>query len=96
VVLLMETDETSAEHLAQRLVSAIENLGIPTDQSDVSDFVTASAGVATIVPGPEDSCAVLVHSADEALYRAKAAGRNRISAGHRRLRPVRQPLARVQ
>ncbi|MEM9316636.1 MAG: diguanylate cyclase, partial [Pseudomonadota bacterium] len=96
VVLLMETDETSAEHLAQRLVSAIENLGIPTDQSAVSDFVTASAGVATIIPGPEDSCAVLVHSANEALQRAKVDGRNRISTGRERLRPVRQPLARVQ
>ncbi len=79
VVLLIETGEAAADNLAQRLVTAVENLGIPTDQSDVSDFVTASAGVATLVPKPGDSCGELVKSADEALYRAKEAGRNRVS-----------------
>jgi diguanylate cyclase (GGDEF)-like protein len=79
VVLLIETDEAAALQLARRLLDAIEQLRIPNERSDVSVFVTASAGVATLVPAPGGSYDTLVKAADTALYRAKAAGRNRVS-----------------
>jgi diguanylate cyclase (GGDEF)-like protein len=41
-------------------------------------IVTISLGVATAVPGESSSPETLVAAADEALYRAKRAGRNRV------------------
>jgi diguanylate cyclase (GGDEF)-like protein len=41
------------------------------------DLVTLSLGVATVIPLPNSTPAVLIASADKALYHAKACGRNR-------------------
>jgi len=68
---------------------AIRQLARSTASSDASELsVTASIGVATSTrenPSAEE----VIHAADKALYRAKAAGRNRIeaaSAPRRRMR----------
>jgi diguanylate cyclase (GGDEF)-like protein len=45
-----------------------------------SGVVTISLGVATASPGEESFPERLVADADEALYRAKRAGRNRVEA----------------
>ena len=45
-----------------------------------SDRVTVSVGVASAEPPAFDETA-LVRQADEALYRAKSAGRNRVVSG---------------
>ena len=42
--------------------------------------VTASIGIASLVPGALEPPEALVHSADKALYRAKANGRNMVCA----------------
>ena len=44
-------------------------------------MVTISIGVASIMPGKgESDSAMLLKRADDALYRAKQAGRNRLAA----------------
>ena len=55
----------------------MESLKVPHGYSKVSDVVTVSAGVATMVPDGDTSRRALVEAADKALYRAKAAGRIR-------------------
>ena len=68
---LAEVSETfSGGMLAERLRQAVALVGSP-------DGVTASVGVAEILPG-EDVAEVL-HRADAAMYRAKAAGGDRIA-----------------
>jgi len=70
VVLLPGTDEEDARRIAESLRKHVEESGA----------VTVSIGVATIVPErDEDSSEKIVRMADEALYRAKRAGRNRVA-----------------
>ncbi|CAJ0900187.1 hypothetical protein R20233_04457 [Ralstonia sp. LMG 32965] len=75
VVVLPDTDATEARALAERAREAVLRLRI--DATAPSRYVTVSAGCATAIPGSEAfSVDTLVETADAALYRAKAAGRN--------------------
>ena len=51
---------------------------LPHGYSAVSSVVTISAGVCTLVPGPQDEPEKLAEGADDALYQAKESGRNRV------------------
>jgi len=72
IMLLPEASPEAAAHIAERLRSLIGYTQSPT-----GSFVTISAGVAHW-PGTAASVAVVLKQADEALYRAKHGGRNRI------------------
>lgn len=76
VALLLETDATGALVLAEAFRQAVRDLKIPHSGSE-RGFVTVSVGVATSVANAIGSQAQLVQRADEALYSAKAAGRDR-------------------
>lgn len=65
--------------VAQRLQQAFAEAAIPHDASPVSDKVTLSMGLAWCEPGAGEDCSLLLEAADEALYTAKAAGRNGFS-----------------
>lgn len=69
-----------ARQLAQALRAAVQALAIEHRASEVAAHVTISIGAASLVPAHGDSPERLVKCADEALYRAKAAGRNRVVA----------------
>lgn len=79
-VLLPGTELDNAYALADSLREKLQHLGIPHDASDIAEVLTASFGVAAVVPLPGGNPAHLVRAADEALYRAKHAGRNRVVA----------------
>ncbi len=79
VIILTETDQIGAATLAERIQQAVEALAIPHAGSDISDYVTVSLGAATVYPTNMVSPDQIVALADQALYRAKEAGRNRIS-----------------
>ena len=53
----------------------------PVEAADLSLPVTASFGVAIVDARREPSAEVLLKIADDALYRAKASGRNRVEVG---------------
>ena len=75
VVLLPETDLSEALLLAQRLSRRISDTAI-TPEHDAPIPVTVSAGVAALAP--DETGEELIHRADQALYRAKQNGRNRV------------------
>lgn len=68
-------DESRALTMAQKVCDAVSAKGIPHAQS-LFGFVTASIGVASMIPSAETGPDILLKHADEALYRAKEAGRN--------------------
>jgi diguanylate cyclase (GGDEF)-like protein len=74
VVLMPETPRHRAKEVAERLRAGIGHQPYATAAGDLS--VTISIGVASIEPG--DDTAALVRRADDALYRAKRAGRDRV------------------
>jgi two-component system chemotaxis family response regulator WspR len=81
VLILPGTDQNGAEIVAEKVRRAIEKLGITHELSTTSDFVTVSLGVATTVPRYSSQANSLLSEADEALYAAKEAGRNRFVCG---------------
>lgn len=74
VALLPDTDYAGAMVLAERLRRAVA--GGAWEQRPI----TISVGVSTLTPTTPDAAA-LVQEADQAMYRSKQAGRNRVSHG---------------
>lgn len=80
-VLLSHTDAASAARVAERLRLAVATLGIRNDAVDAG-YVTISIGVACVRSsrvGARLNSTALVEMADQELYAAKAAGRNRVA-----------------
>ena len=84
-IVLPNTNQEGAITIAKRLQSKIGALAIPHQRSIVSNFVTISIGIASLIPSSERSPTesekllpeTLVAQADQALYTAKQQGRNR-------------------
>lgn len=77
-VILVETNAAPAQLVARRLLSRIEQ-HVFSAEKRLNLKITASFGVATF-PGDATSAAELLHAADQAMYRAKARGRNAVVA----------------
>jgi diguanylate cyclase (GGDEF)-like protein len=77
VLVLVETPADTAMRIAERIRRVFENRGSATAQSDMRPTVTVSIGVAQSRDGDRGPGAALAR-ADDALYRAKRAGRNRV------------------
>ncbi|WP_179403258.1 sensor domain-containing diguanylate cyclase [Burkholderia guangdongensis] len=78
VVLLPNTPITGAEHIAEKIRAAIDELGIEHASSEFGR-VTASIGLASWTPEQDSEAGAVIKAADEALYNAKATGRNKIA-----------------
>lgn len=79
VVILPNIDATQAYTVAQRLCTTLAARELPHSSSTVSPFVTLSIGVAELDPQTMDHFDQLLQRADQALYRAKSQGRNRVA-----------------
>jgi diguanylate cyclase (GGDEF)-like protein len=77
-VIMPCTPAIGAVHVAASIQAGIRELEIIHTDSAVSQYVTLSLGVATVIPSFEISPHDLVILADKALYEAKEKGRNRI------------------
>lgn len=78
VVLLPATESRGARQIAEAIQTALERIYIPHATSDVAEHVTLSIGISCVIPSPSEHVDSLVANADQAMYRAKKAGRNRI------------------
>ena len=80
VCILPDTRSEGAYHLAEKIRSTINERRLEHDSSKISDFLTLSLGVATVIPFENDCGAEgLIKAADDALYASKEGGRNRVT-----------------
>lgn len=78
MVVLPETTLSDGIAVAERLREAIGRMVFPSPMATLT--VTVSLGVASYPAERVDSMDLLIRMADDALYRAKAGGRNRVEA----------------
>ena len=76
-VIAAHSNAHDALALAEVLRSKIEQLGLAHGSSPLG-VVTASLGLAVFIPDDDHGATQLIQMADEALYRAKKQGRNRV------------------
>ena len=76
-VVLPGTDEQGALNVAEDICKAVRARQLP-HEGNAPGIVTVSIGAATMTPQRGKSSQDLIESADQALYKAKARGRNRV------------------
>ena len=68
-----------AVEIANLIQNKLQSLKIDHRSSEISDIVTISIGIASIIPNCDLQPKDLIHLADTSLYTSKAKGRNTIS-----------------
>jgi diguanylate cyclase (GGDEF)-like protein len=86
IVLLRDCSAAGAVLVAERLRSAVQNLGLE-NASSPQLVVTISIGIASGALADGAAAALLVEAADRALYEAKISGRNRVKLTTSRVGP---------
>jgi diguanylate cyclase (GGDEF)-like protein len=76
IVLLPNTNIAGAQEIAARVHQQIERLAVPHKRPDKFGRVTVSIGGSSIVPTRDISDDTFLQQVDQALYQAKAKGRN--------------------
>ncbi|QEN03519.1 GGDEF domain-containing protein [Thiospirochaeta perfilievii] len=76
-VLLPETKSVEATIIAERIRKSIQDLSISYEENDLK--VTISIGVTVFNWATNHDVSYLINKADEALYRSKELGRNRVT-----------------
>ncbi|MGF1522900.1 MAG: diguanylate cyclase domain-containing protein [Leptolyngbyaceae cyanobacterium] len=78
-IVLPKTDVEGAKTVAEKIRLLVREQQIPHERSGLNRIVTLSLGVAVTLPHPLESPDTLIQKADQALYEAKKAGRDRIA-----------------
>jgi len=76
VVLLPDTALSGCSCAAERILSDVRSLSIPASLVNSNGKVTVSIGMGALIPNKNMESDILLHMADQALYRAKNDGRN--------------------
>lgn len=77
-IILPDMGRESAYRLAEKMRYSVEAKKVRHEHSTISDYVTISLGVNTIIPSETLSVEDLIRIADKALYKAKQEQRNKV------------------
>jgi len=76
-IILSDTDRNPALDLAERIRQTVEDRDL-AHSGNPPGVITVSIGCATLIPQRGSDANTLIEAADQALYEAKRAGRNRV------------------
>lgn len=76
IVIMLNADKNEAINLAERISKNIYERNIAHEYSIISDRITISTGITTAYIGTNKNYDEYIEKADEALYKAKAKGKN--------------------
>ena len=79
-IILPNTTMAGATEVCDRLLRVVERRSLPHAASKIGSTITVSCGVASVMPQIDYLPSDLVFTADQALYQAKAQGRNQFRA----------------
>ena len=79
VILLVNTDLEGAVEVAEKVRKSVEEAEILTEDGDMTG-ITVSIGINSVLPDLKTSSSEFMTRADQALYKAKEAGRNRVES----------------
>ncbi|EIJ41192.1 diguanylate cyclase (GGDEF) domain-containing protein [Beggiatoa alba B18LD] len=75
-IILPNTHQEGAMQIAQAIHQAIATLQVQHKKSKISNYITLSIGISTVIPKLGINAEQLIYVADRALYMAKEQGRN--------------------
>jgi len=75
--ILPDTEIKGGIRVAERMLEKVVSREIEHADSSISEYVTVSVGLATMIPSVHENEVQLIEKADQALYLAKESGRNR-------------------
>ncbi|NEQ54244.1 MAG: diguanylate cyclase [Leptolyngbya sp. SIO3F4] len=81
-VVLPNTALAGAEHVAQSIQTTVKALKIEHRLSAISEYLTLSLGIATVLSTADGSPKDLITAADQGLYQAKSNGRAQFAIGY--------------
>jgi len=76
-LILPNTDLAGARHIADTILEDLQRLRLPHRESPLK-IITMSFGVISLIPSIDQSVETFIQRVDDALYEAKARGRNQV------------------
>jgi diguanylate cyclase (GGDEF)-like protein len=84
-IVLLNTNLSGAINVATAIQERVQELRILHQNSPIGNYVTISLGLAAYIPTEKTSFKHLIQMADDALYQAKAAGKNQFFVAQERI-----------